>query len=404
MRKTAVVTALLAVGAVSVDALRAGQPPVTPQPQAAAQETRDAVTPQQLQAAIDTLGSVEFPVRTAAARTVRRTAADVAVPALVKAVASHGDSYVRFRALVLLSGFNDPRIKDAMVASLAERNDRLRAVAYAYFEHHTDPVILPRLIDALTREESEFVRPALTRALAAHGADPRLRETMTALVMKGQDFFRGSVIEAVGDYRVAHTVPALTTIARLEGPLQDDAVFALGKIGDKKSLETFVGLQRSAPRSVQPAVAAAICLLGVNCPSHQGYLTRSLAFAVDNLGYQELLRASASGLAALAVTGNKEALATLIDTGAPTRDPARAAIALAIGTVALRNSALLLEVLQDASRLKPASDLLLEAFDMLEEDFEEERFFVAVRRAYWQAAEGSEARRTAQALIQRLEF
>src|SRR5687768_13366998 len=115
MRKTAVVTALLAAGALSVDVLRAGQPPVTGQPQAAAQETRDPVTPQQLQAAIDTLGSVEFPIRTAAARTVRRTAADVAVPALVKAVAAHADSYVRFRALVLLSGFNDPRIKDAMV-------------------------------------------------------------------------------------------------------------------------------------------------------------------------------------------------------------------------------------------------------------------------------------------------
>ena len=30
-----------------------------------------------------------------------------------------------------------------------------------------------------------------------------------------------------------------------------------------------------------------------------------------------------------------------------------------------------------------AVELLREAFDMLEEDFEEERFFVAVRRAYW---------------------
>jgi hypothetical protein len=31
-------------------------------------------------------------------------------------------------------------------------------VAYAYFEHNPDPQILPRLIDALDREESEFVR------------------------------------------------------------------------------------------------------------------------------------------------------------------------------------------------------------------------------------------------------
>ena len=33
------------------------------------------------------------------------------------------------------------------------------------------------------------------------------------------------------------------------------------------------------------------------------------------------------------------------------------------------------------------SELLREAFDLLEEDFDEERFFVTVRRAYWQAPE-----------------
>ena len=41
---------------------------------------------------------------------------------------------------------------------------------------------------------------------------------------------------------------------------------------------------------------------------------------------------------------------------------------------------------------------------MLEEDFEEERFFVTVRRAYWAAAAGSPARKIAETLIQRLEF
>ena len=41
---------------------------------------------------------------------------------------------------------------------------------------------------------------------------------------------------------------------------------------------------------------------------------------------------------------------------------------------------------------------------MLEEDLEEERFFVTVRRAYWAAAAGSPGRRIADALIQQLEF
>jgi HEAT repeat protein len=373
-------------------------------PPPAAGESRDAVSPQDLQAAIDKLGTVDFPIRMGAARTVRRAPAAAAVPALLKAAAAHTDGYVRFRALVLLSGFNDPRARDAMMGALAERNDRLRAVAYTYFEHNPDPQLLARLLDAAGKEESEFVRPALTRALAAYGTDPRVRDVMTALVMKGQDFFRSGVIEALGDYKGAYALPALTAVARLEGPLQDDAVLAMGKIGDKRSLETFVALQRTAPRTLQPTIAAAICLVGSNCSSHQGYLTNSLKFAIENPGYQELLRASASGLAALAISGNAEAVTTLIVDGGPTRDPARAAIALALGSVALRNTELVLKVLQDPAILTPATELLSEAFDMLEEDYEEERFFVAVRRAYWQAPATSSARKTAQALIQRLEF
>ena len=54
--------------------------------------------------------------------------------------------------------------------------------------------------------------------------------------------------------------------------------------------------------------------------------------------------------------------------------------------------------------IDPGIELLREAFDMLEEDFEEERFFVTVRRAYWQAPQGSPARKVAEALVLKLEF
>lgn len=365
---------------------------------------REGVTAEQVKAAIEKLGTLDFAVRTEAARTVRRAAATVAVPLLTEAVSSHKDGYVRFRALVLLSGFNDPRTRDVMTAMLTEKNDRLRAVAYTYFGHHPDPAALPRLVDALTREESEFVRPALTRTIVAHGTDPRARDTVIALVMKGQDFFRSSVIEAVGDYKTSYAFTPLTEIAKLDGPLQDDAVIALGKIGDKRAIDTFAALQRTAPKNTQPAIAAAICLLGVNCSSHQGYLTDSVRFSIENIGYQELLRNSAAGLAALGVRGNEEAVRTLIELGVPTRDPARAAIALALGTVALRNTPLLLKVLEQEKDPAPALELLREAFDMLEEDFEEERFFVFVRRTYWQAAASSPTRKAAEALIRKLEF
>jgi HEAT repeat protein len=363
-----------------------------------------APTAQQVAAAIDKLASLEFPVRMEAGRTVRRAAPAGAVPLLTKAAEGHADGYVRFRALVLLSGFNDPGTRDIMTRMLAEKNDRLRAVAYAFFEYNPDPSVLPRLIEALPREESEFVRPALTRAIAAHGEQKPAQETMTELVMKGQDFFRSVVIEAIGDYQGAYAFAPLTTVARQEGPLQDDAALALGKIGDKRALETLAALQRTAPRNNQPAVAAAICLLGINCASHQGYLTETLKFGIAQIGFQDLVRGASSGLAALAVDGNEQALQALIELGAPTRDPARAAIALAIGTVALRNTPLTLQVLEKTPNRDRALELLREAFDMLEEDYIEERFFATVRRTYWASATGSPARAVAEALIRTLEF
>ena len=63
-----------------------------------------------------------------------------------------------------------------------------------------------------------------------------------------------------------------------------------------------------------------------------------------------------------------------------------------------------LKVLEGQKALDPAIELLREAFDMLEEDMEEERFYVTVRRAYWAAATGSPARKIADILIQKLEF
>jgi len=43
------------------------------------------------------------------------------------------------------------------------------------------------------------------------------------------------VIEALGDYKAQYALEALTAVARLDGPLQDDAGRSpLGKIGDKR--------------------------------------------------------------------------------------------------------------------------------------------------------------------------
>ena len=375
------------------------------------------VSAEQLKAAIDKLGDLDYAARTNAARTIRRTPAAQAVPALIQAVSDHADGYVRYRALVLLTGFNDPRAKGSLREALASPNDRLRAVAYSYYEHNPDPSMLTQLERALDAEQGEFVRPALVRALAALCAHLdrtsgiarndvlRLEASLVRDVNRGEDFFRSAVIEALGDYKAAYAYDAVTAIAKQDGPLQDDAALAVGRIGDKRALETLAAMQRNAPRQMQPSIAAAICLLGVNCESHETYLAETLKFADKNLGYQELLRGAAAGLGAIAIAGHADAIRALFDVGLPARDDStRAPVALALATVALRNTPMMLAALEARADRDKAIELLGEGFDMLEEDLDKERFFALARRLYWESPETSPRRALMQTLIGALDF
>ncbi len=361
-------------------------------------------TPPQLATAIDQLVSFDFATRTEAARIVRRTPAAEAVPALAAAARDHKDGYVRYRALVLLAGYGDASAGSTMRMLIEDPNDRVRAVTYGWFEHHPNPQVVSVLIAALDREQSEYVRPALTRALAASHVEPDARRALAPLILRGEDHFRGSVIEALGDYQASWARAAIADVATLDGPLQDDAVLALGKIGDRASLPVLAGLQKSGGPELQPSLAAASCLITKDCQAHVDYLSKTLVFAASDQQYQTLLRSAAFALSALASRGDRQPLTILLEVGEPSKDPVRAAIALAVGRVALRNPDLLLDVLETHKTLDQAGDLLLDAFDMLSEDFDEERFFVAIRRAYWAAPEDSARRRVAQALIDKLEF
>ena len=378
----------------------AAQTPTVQEPSAP-----QATSPEQLNAAIEKLGDLDYSTRTNASRAVRRAAAASVVPALLNAVDAHRDGYVRYRALVLLTGFNDPRTKDVMRSSLTSPNDRLRTVAFNYFEHNPDAALVPELLVALDKEQGEFVRPAVVRAVAAHAAaNESARRVLLEQVTRGEDFFRSVVIEALGDYKSVYAFDAITGVAKLDGPLQDDAVLALGKIGDKRALDTLAALQRTAPRTAQPTIAAAICLLGVNCGPHQKYIEDALAYADQNAGYQELLRSAASALGALAVSGQEGACDALFRIGVPSDDPTRAPVALALATVALRNTPLMMTGLERRADRDAAIGLLAEGFDMLEEDLDKERFFAAARRGYWDAADGSPRRALMQALIGKLDF
>jgi HEAT repeat protein len=362
------------------------------------------VAPAELQGALDGLGSLEYETRMNASRLVRRTDVNQAVPVLRRALTTHKDGYVRYRALVLLTGFNDPQTAGVMKEALTNPNDRLRGVAYEYFEANPDPSMVPVLLTALENERSEFVRPSLVRTLAALGADPRVQKALVREAGRGEDFFRSAVIEALGEFKALYAYDAIAAVAKLDGPLQDDAALALGRIGDKRALEILAGLQRTAGQPRQPAVAAAICLLGVNCEKHESYLIETLKFADANSGFQELLRGAAGALGALALSGRQPSLDALFAVGIPSRDPSRAPIALAVATVALRNTPLATAVLEKHPQQRDAIRLVADGFDMLEEDLIKERFFALVRRSYWAAAEGSQARALMQTLIGTLDF
>jgi HEAT repeat protein len=359
----------------------------------------------ELAAAIDALGSFDLAARTAAARLVRRTVAERAVPALTAAGRAHRNSYVRYRALALLSGLDDPSIPATMRGLLGDRDDRVRIIASSWFEHRPDPAVLAVLIDRLGREQSEYVRPALTRAIAAHRDDPRVRDTLLPLVTRGEDVFRAAVIVALGDYRAKYAVEPIRAVAELDGPLQEDAIVALGRIGDRAGLPALSALQQSAPRERRPAIAAAVCLMGLDCAAQQAYIVEAIKFAMGRDDQPRTLRAATHALGVLAASGRLEASTALLDIAVPAKDPDRVPLALALGTAALRNPVGALTAIEPRADRDGIIALLRDAFDLLsQEDFEQERFFRHVRQVFWESPEGSPRRALADALIRGLEI
>jgi hypothetical protein len=371
---------------------------------AAAGQNGPAAQPD-LRAAIAQLGSFDDAARTHAAQVVRRAPAEQTAPLLEAAVSSASDEYVRYRALVLLTATDAARADRLARRLIRDRDDRVRTVVYQWFERHPTPEIRSQLLQALTSEQSEFVRPALTRALAASATDPQVQNALRPLVMRGEDVFRGSLIVALGDYRGSFALKEIAEVAHLDGPLQEDAVMALGRLGGPDAARELVALQKSGPANLQPAVSASLCLVGLDCDTRVADLASTLLATASGPGNQPLLRGVVHALAALAVAGHESGLTTLLDVAANSRqDAVRAPIALGVGLVALRNPTLLLHAIESRTDRGASVELVRDAFDMLAEDFDEERFASTVRAAFMQAPAGSPRRATADALITALEY
>ena len=351
---------------------------------------------------IDRLAAFDYPARMNAARLIRRAPAAEAVPALVQAARTHTDAFVRYRALVLLTSFNDPGTADVMRALLSDRNDRLREVAYRWFEQHPDSRLTPALLAALNTEQAEFVRPALVRALAASASDPQVQRALLGEAARGLDFFRIAVVEALGDYRAAFAADAVAAIASTEGPLQDDAVLALGRIGGPQAAATFKAMT-NPPMDVIPALHAAQCLFEDACAKHLQILLDTVRSPVAK---PEMVRAGVAAIAAIATRGDAAATSALMALATGGAQQVQGPATLAFAGLAMRRPGDVIEWLARLpdERRAAAIELLHEGFDSLEEDFAEEQFFATARAAYWKAADGSAERTLSATLIDKLEF
>jgi hypothetical protein len=354
-----------------------------------------------LKTQIASLGSLDYAVRTRAARQIRRAAEADAVPALTQAVRTSTDDFVKYRALVLLTSFNERATDDLVRTLLKDPNDRLRQVSFEWLERHPDSALTDTLLGLLQTEQAEFVRPALVGAVAALGTNPLVQRALIAEAGRGLDFFRAAVIDELGEQKAAYAVDTIAAAAQVDGPLQEQAVLALGRIGGAKATSTIAALTKaSGPISL--TARAATCLAGGDCDPQ-------IAALVDAASAQraapEMVRAAVGGLTAIASGGNVAATTALVNLAAR-GDSLREAAAVGFATVAVRQPDTILAWLSSApeNTRRTAMMLLKDGFDALEEDFGEEQVFAAARAAYWKAPEDSAARTLMASVIDTLEF
>ena len=256
-----------------------------------------------------------------------------AVPALVEAVRRDANEFVRYRALVLLTAFNDRGTPDLMRELIRDRNDRVREVAYKWLERNPNLQLAATLLASLQTEESEFVRPALVGALAALGTEMTVQRAMTGEVGRGLDFFRSAVIDALGRHRAVYAVDGIAATSRLEGPLQDDAVLALARIGGARATAALNEFKSGTPEAVQ-MMHGARCLLGEMCAQHIAALV-----AAVNDTRASTVRGAVDALEVVAQNRNEAALSALYKLAAPDGQ-LRERVAVAIASVALQTARL----------------------------------------------------------------
>ena len=324
-----------------------------------------------------------------AARALRRVAPAEVVPALIEATRRHADEFVRYRALIVLTSFNDRSTPELMRTLLQDRNDRVRGCIPVVSNETPSRRSVHRSSRRSTRNNRSSCGPLSIRAVAALPSNDAVRRALVAEIGRGFDFFRSAVIDALGDYRATYAVDAITAVALADGPLQDDAVLALGRIGDRRALVTLSTLTNTSG-DVAAALQAAQCMLGDTCAPRIEWLTttaRSQTVRPEAWTSGHRITRAMRGR-----TRPQERRCWAWRKTGP--NASLSEVALAFSGIALRrpNDVLMwLSTAPEGERSR-VIELLRDGFESLEEDFAKEQFFATIRASYWKEAEGSSAR------------
>ena len=208
------------------------------------------------------------------------------------------------------------------------------------------------------------------------------------------------MIEAWAAIAPLYAVDGIAATSKLEGPLQDDALLALGRIGGTRASTAIAEFSGGTAEAAQ-MIRGVRCLIGEMCAQQIAAL---VAAASSEEGRPSTIRGAIDALEAVAQSRNEAALSALF--GLAKNSALRESVAVAFASVALRQPDWAVERLNaaDGPTRESAITMLKDGFDSLEEDFAEEQFFASVRAGYWRAADGSAGRSLASTLIQRLEF
>jgi HEAT repeat protein len=182
--------------------------------------------------------------------------------AVISALANQ-DAEFRALAAKILGSIGDPRAKDPLVQAMNDKSEAVRLQAAISLCSMGDSTAVDSLIQVLWQHEQKYILGSIAYALGRSGNTRAVPPLVSCLGKDLSSDVKCSVVKALGDLRDARAVDALIKIVNVSwvagGALSvwENAVDALGKIGDKRAIEPLTRWLTSEGEG-RPTVASAL--------------------------------------------------------------------------------------------------------------------------------------------------